>query len=804
VQSVSVHIAVLAVGKDGAPTQTISELAAGAGHQIVARATVSDTEPVIRAQLKRWIDDANIDVVIVSGTTESENASGALKPLITQMLPGFTDVFRFLSFQDVGASAAMHSNAEAAQCTSTFVFVLPASVGAVKGAMEQLILPQLDPNTTPKNLVGSMPRIRNLSDDGIPMPIVKEKTASGAGMTPKSPAMPVRHKQVTGANVIRMIDPEKDALFDPPTKPIDVEALEKQIALSETPPNDSPTKVVDLSRLPKVPPGADPLPDDTDQIEPGDLPPRNKRLESEPIEPPLPPRKDRKNLRTEPAAVVPPAAGFRRPSTGPAKEAGLIPDPPAPRGAVKTPASGPAPIAPLPSLSSVPRARAPSDPPATPPRTKQTTGPTAVPAVIPKVPSGPMSVPSVIPKSPSGPIGVAKQPSAPAPKAPPTPPPVVASSSPPSEPVRRKPSEPPPPPPERRKPSEPPPLPRAATAPPAPPRARTSPPVPPRQPTGPAATVKPEPMPEVVAAVALPPPRPPTNPPPDLAALTATPIRRSTGELPSGTFNYPVKHSSGPNKLVIVLAALAVLSAGFVAVLFLFPDLFSKDKGGAGAAPPPAQKPEVVASAPVDAAPAVIEEPPPPDIDIVDPTPGSGSAKRPDVPVVRNPTPTGTRPPRGNPPSGKGSGSAATGEGSGSQEDTVENAPNNPPPSASDCDEVSCVLAKYDRPCCEKFRPKDSDIKPRGPGGIPAELDKSMVRAGIEKVKPRVVACGEKATDKGTVKVSVSVRPDGSVSDTSVVSSPNPDLGECVVAVMKKAEFGKSVAGGSFVYPFVF
>jgi outer membrane biosynthesis protein TonB len=48
------------------------------------------------------------------------------------------------------------------------------------------------------------------------------------------------------------------------------------------------------------------------------------------------------------------------------------------------------------------------------------------------------------------------------------------------------------------------------------------------------------------------------------------------------------------------------------------------------------------------------------------------------------------------------------------------------------------------------------------------------------------------------------VRPDGSVSDTSIVASPAPALGECVTAAMKKAEFGKSVGGGSFTYPFVF
>jgi molybdenum cofactor biosynthesis protein B len=324
VQSVSVHIAVLAVGKDAAPTHAVSEAATKAGHQVVARATVSDTEAAVRAQMQRWIEDANVDVVIVSGGVESESAGAALKPLITQMLPGFTDLFRYLAFQEIGASA-MLSNAEAAQCSSTFVFVLPAAVGAVKAAMEKLILPQLDSNTMPKNLVTQMPRVRAL-ENGVPMPIAKEKTSSGSGLSARAPSSPVRKAAVTGANVIRKIDPDEDAIFDPQTKPIDVAKLEEQIALSES--QNAETKQVDLARLPKVPPGADPLSDDTDQIMPGDLPTkRQARLESAPIEPPAPAR--RKVQRTEPSAVVPPP----RPIT----KGGLIPEPPAPRAPISLP-----------------------------------------------------------------------------------------------------------------------------------------------------------------------------------------------------------------------------------------------------------------------------------------------------------------------------------------------------------------------------------------------------------------------------------------------------------------------------------
>jgi len=81
---------------------------------------------------------------------------------------------------------------------------------------------------------------------------------------------------------------------------------------------------------------------------------------------------------------------------------------------------------------------------------------------------------------------------------------------------------------------------------------------------------------------------------------------------------------------------------------------------------------------------------------------------------------------------------------------------------------------------------------------------KLMSTLRVEKIKPKVVACGEKAGAKGTVKLDVSVDPAGNVKSVSVTESPDAALGECVSAAMKRAKFGKSVNGGEFVYPFVF
>ncbi len=113
------------------------------------------------------------------------------------------------------------------------------------------------------------------------------------------------------------------------------------------------------------------------------------------------------------------------------------------------------------------------------------------------------------------------------------------------------------------------------------------------------------------------------------------------------------------------------------------------------------------------------------------------------------------------------------------------------------------MLDKYARPCCERFKPADNSFHPTGTG-TPDTLDKTMVRTAIEKVKPKVIACGEKISAKGTVKIALSVTPDGTVSAATVDESPDPALGECVATALKHATFTKTTNGATFSYPFVF
>ena len=79
-----------------------------------------------------------------------------------------------------------------------------------------------------------------------------------------------------------------------------------------------------------------------------------------------------------------------------------------------------------------------------------------------------------------------------------------------------------------------------------------------------------------------------------------------------------------------------------------------------------------------------------------------------------------------------------------------------------------------------------------------------MISSGVNAVKARVQACGDKSPAKGKVKVKVKVSGSGSVSGVTVETTPDAALGACVAAAVNKASFQKTQNGGSFSYPFVF
>jgi molybdenum cofactor biosynthesis protein B len=165
---IPVRIAVLTVSdtrthETDASGQLIADRLAAAGHEIVAREIVVDSELIIRAQLAQWIADPGVDVVIATGgtgVTPRDVTPEALAPLVTKPIPGFGELFRWLSYQEIGTST-IQSRAEAALCGATYVFLLPGSTSGVRTGLEQILIPQLDHRLKPCNFVMLLPRIRS-------------------------------------------------------------------------------------------------------------------------------------------------------------------------------------------------------------------------------------------------------------------------------------------------------------------------------------------------------------------------------------------------------------------------------------------------------------------------------------------------------------------------------------------------------------------------------------------------------------------------------------------------------------------
>ena len=141
----------------------IADTLGAAGHNIVARVIIKDSEIGIRAQMAQWIAHPGVDVIIATGgtgVTPRDVTPEALAPLVTKHIPGFGELFRQLSFADIGA-ATIQSRADAALCGSTYVFLLPGSTGGVKLGVDKILVSQLDHRVKPCNFVMLLPRIKN-------------------------------------------------------------------------------------------------------------------------------------------------------------------------------------------------------------------------------------------------------------------------------------------------------------------------------------------------------------------------------------------------------------------------------------------------------------------------------------------------------------------------------------------------------------------------------------------------------------------------------------------------------------------
>jgi molybdenum cofactor biosynthesis protein B len=133
-----------------------------AGHTLADRALLRDDKYALRAKVSQWIADEGIDGILVTGGTGftgRDSTPEALLPLLDKSMPGFGEMFRVLSFEEIGTST-LQSRAFAGLANATFVFGLPGSTSACRTAWEKLIRAQLDARTKPCNLANLRPRLR--------------------------------------------------------------------------------------------------------------------------------------------------------------------------------------------------------------------------------------------------------------------------------------------------------------------------------------------------------------------------------------------------------------------------------------------------------------------------------------------------------------------------------------------------------------------------------------------------------------------------------------------------------------------
>ena len=141
--------------------QFLADALTAAGHHLHARALLPDDRYAVRALVAGWIADPAVHGVLITGGTGftgRDSTPEAVLPLLDKELPGFGELFRAVSFAEIGTSS-LQSRAFAGLSNQTFVFALPGSTSACRTAWDKLLRAQLDARTRPCNLVGLLPRL---------------------------------------------------------------------------------------------------------------------------------------------------------------------------------------------------------------------------------------------------------------------------------------------------------------------------------------------------------------------------------------------------------------------------------------------------------------------------------------------------------------------------------------------------------------------------------------------------------------------------------------------------------------------
>lgn len=161
-----VNIAILTVSdtrthENDKSGDTLVERVKKAGHHLAEKRIVKDEFSLLQNTIKEWIDSSEIDVIIATGgtgVTGRDVTPEAFESLYEKSIPGFGELFRWLSYQNIKTST-IQSRATAGVANGTFLFALPGSTGACKDAWDMIIVHQLDSTHKPCNLVELMPRL---------------------------------------------------------------------------------------------------------------------------------------------------------------------------------------------------------------------------------------------------------------------------------------------------------------------------------------------------------------------------------------------------------------------------------------------------------------------------------------------------------------------------------------------------------------------------------------------------------------------------------------------------------------------
>jgi molybdopterin adenylyltransferase len=164
-----INIALLTVSdtrtsSDDTSGNILAERIESAGHKLVARTIEKDDADALVARLDAWLDDAAIDAIITTGgtgLTGRDVTPEALDRIKDKEIPGFGELFRWLSYKTIGTST-VQSRALAVVARGTYIFALPGSNGAVKDGWDGILAEQLDNRNRPCNFVELMPRLREI------------------------------------------------------------------------------------------------------------------------------------------------------------------------------------------------------------------------------------------------------------------------------------------------------------------------------------------------------------------------------------------------------------------------------------------------------------------------------------------------------------------------------------------------------------------------------------------------------------------------------------------------------------------